>query len=84
MTDRTALRASYQDRAMISVSCVPFRGTRGYATLMVDPRGEELALDAQISGGCMIILNETSAAALFCVLAAWLAGLGAPQGVRVA
>jgi hypothetical protein len=69
---------------MISVSCVPFRGTRGYATLMVDPRGEELALDAQISGGCMIILNETSAAALFCVLAAWLAGLGAPQGVRVA
>jgi hypothetical protein len=50
---------------------------------MVDPRDEELALDAQISGGCMIILDETSAAALFCALAGWLAGIGITQKTAV-
>jgi hypothetical protein len=40
---------------------------------MVEKRGEEIVLDAQVSGGCMIIFDEAGATALFDLLGAWLA-----------
>jgi hypothetical protein len=57
---------------MIPVSCIPHRGSRGFAILMVDRRGEEVVLEAQVSGGCTIIFDEVGARALFDVLGTWL------------
>jgi hypothetical protein len=42
---------------------------------MVEKRGEEIVLDVQVTGGCMIILDEAAGAALFDVLGTWLAGV---------
>jgi hypothetical protein len=63
---------SGQNSATIPVSCIPHRGTRGFATLMVERRGEEVVFDVQVTGGCTIILEDATAAALFDLLGAWL------------
>jgi hypothetical protein len=68
---------SGQNSATIPVSCIPHRGTRGFATLMVERRGEEVVLDVQVTGGCTIILEDATAATLFDLLGAWL-GSAAP------
>jgi hypothetical protein len=39
---------------------------------MVEKRGEEIVLDVPVAGGCVIILDEAGAAALFDVLGTWL------------
>ena len=46
---------------------------------MAEKRGEEIALDVQVTGGCMIMLDETAGLALFDVLGTWLAS----QGVQI-
>lgn len=63
---------SSQNSSVIPVSCIPHRGPRRFAILMVEKRGEEIMLDAQVTGGCTIILKEASAAALFDLLGTWL------------
>lgn len=83
MTDSTVRTASHRTRAVIPISCVPYRGARGFATLLVDQRGAEIVLDVQVTGGCMIILDEAGAAGLFGLLAAWLAGISVVPGAEI-
>lgn len=72
MADGATVGASGENSRTIPVSCALHRGPRGFATLMVEKRGEKIALDVQVTGGCVIILDEAGAAALFDVLGTWL------------
>jgi len=72
MADDTTMRGSCESSRTIPVSCVPHRGSRGFATLVVEKRGEEIVFDVQVTGGCMIILDEAAATVLFDVLGTWL------------
>ena len=80
MTENTTANVSCENSRTIPVNCVPHRGTRGFATLMVGQRGEEIVLDVQVTGGCMIILDEAAATALFDVLGTWIADQGVEIG----
>ena len=73
MTENATASVSGENSRTIPVNCVPHRGTRGFATLMVDKHGEEIVLDVQVTGGCLIILDEVAATALFDILGTWLA-----------
>lgn len=59
----------------IPVTVTTFGGSPGFASLLVEQLGDEIKLDAQVEGGCLITLTERSAGALFDVLGAMLAGL---------
>jgi hypothetical protein len=72
MADGATARASYENSRTIPVSYTLHRGPRGFATLMVERRGEEVVFDVQVTGGCTIILEDATAAALFDLLGAWL------------
>jgi hypothetical protein len=72
MTENATASVSCETSRTIPVSYAPHRGPRGFATLMVDKRGEEIVLDVPVAGGCVIILDEAGAAALFDVLGTWL------------
>jgi hypothetical protein len=72
MADGATVRASCENSGTIPVNCVPQGGSRGFATLRVEKRGEEIVLDVQVTGGCVIILDEAAATALFDVLGTWL------------
>lgn len=72
MAEGATARASCENSRTIPVSCAPHRGQRGFATLMVEQHGEEMVLDVQVTGGRLIILDETAATALFDILGAWL------------
>lgn len=56
----------------ILASCAPHRGPRVFAPLMVEVRDGEIVLDAQISNGCQVILDEAGVSVLFDLLGAWL------------
>ncbi|MBV9140505.1 MAG: hypothetical protein JO115_06265 [Pseudonocardiales bacterium] len=72
MTENTTASVSDENSGTIPVSCVPHGGSRGFATLMVHKHGEEIVLEAQVTGGCLIILDDDAAAALFDLLGTWL------------
>jgi len=72
MADGATVRGSCGKSRTIPVTCVPHGGSRGFATLMVHKRGEEIVLDVPVTGGCVIILDEAAATALFDVLGTWL------------
>ena len=55
---------------MILASCAPHRGSRVFAPLMMEVRNGEIVLDAQVSNGCQIILDEAGVSALFDFLGA--------------
>ncbi|MBV9139311.1 MAG: hypothetical protein JO115_00025 [Pseudonocardiales bacterium] len=55
-------------------------GARGFVTVMVDQRGEQIVLDRQLTGGYGVILDEAGAAALCGLLRAWLTGRGVEIG----
>lgn len=73
MTEVTRASTPCENSTTIPASCVPYRGARVFTTLIVERRGRQIVLDAQITHGCMIILDEGSATALFDLLGAWLA-----------
>jgi hypothetical protein len=75
MPKSATARLSRDNGGTIPVNCIVHRGPRGFATLMVQTRGGEVVLDAQVTGGCTIILNEAGASALFDLLGAWLTGV---------
>jgi len=56
----------------ILASCAPHRGPRVFAPLLVETRDGEIVLDAQVSNGCQITLDEAGVSALFDLLGAWL------------
>jgi len=56
----------------ILASCAPHRGPRVFAPLLVQTRDGEIVLDAQVTGGCEIILDEAGVSELFDLLGAWL------------
>jgi hypothetical protein len=70
MTESASASVADENSGTIPVSCVPYRGARGFATLVVEKRGEEIVLDAQVTNGCMIILDEAGATVLFDLLGA--------------
>jgi hypothetical protein len=72
MADDTTVRGSCESSRTIPVSCVPHRGSRGFAALVVEKRGEEIMLDVQVADRFMIIFDEAAATALFDVLGTWL------------
>ena len=65
--------ASRGNRKAIPVTCGVHRGPRGFANLVVErkPNGD-IVLDPHVTGGCVIILDEPAARALFDVLRTWL------------
>lgn len=72
MTENATAIVSCENSGTIPVSYVPHGGSRGFATLMVAKRGEEIVLDVHVTGGCVIIFDDDAAAALFDVLGTWL------------
>lgn len=74
MPESATTRLACARSSTIPVSCMPHRGPRGFATLLVEARGGEVVLDAQVTGGCTIILDEAGASVLFDLLGAWLTG----------
>ncbi|MBV9139741.1 MAG: hypothetical protein JO115_02265 [Pseudonocardiales bacterium] len=74
MTENATARASGETSWTIPVTCALRGGPRGFAAVMVEQSGEEIVLDAQVTGGCMIVLDEAGATALFDILGTWLGG----------
>jgi hypothetical protein len=62
-----------RNRRTIPTTCQTHGGCRGFCNLGVakTPDGE-IVLDPHITGGCVIVLDETAAAALFDALGEWL------------
>jgi hypothetical protein len=56
----------------ILASCAPHRGPRVFAPLLVQARDGEVVLEAQVTGGCQIVLDEAGVSVLFDFLGAWL------------
>lgn len=65
--------ASRENRRAIPVTCGVHKGPRGFANLVVErkPNGD-IVFDMHVTGACVIIFDETAAAALFKVLGTWL------------
>lgn len=73
VTEGATASASREDRRAIPVSCALHRGPRGFANLVVErKRDGEIVFDPHVTGGCVIILDEDAATALFEVLRTWL------------
>lgn len=64
--------AARANRRAIGVSCALHRGPQGFANLVMEKRGGEIILDPHVTGGCVIILDEAAAAAIFDQLGEWL------------
>lgn len=48
----------------IMVTCSA-HGARGFCNLRITKVGGEITLDPHVAGGCVIVLNETAATAVF-------------------
>ncbi|MGH3698401.1 MAG: hypothetical protein ACRDRU_11275 [Pseudonocardiaceae bacterium] len=59
-------------RKVIPTTCSVQGVARGYTNLAVLQIGSEIVLDPHVTGGCVIVLDETAANALFKVLREWL------------
>jgi hypothetical protein len=59
-------------RKVIPTTCTVHGGARGYTNLAVSQIGGEIMLDPHVTGGCVIVLDETAANALCNVLGEWL------------
>jgi len=72
MSKNTTASLTRDSTITILASCAPHRGSRVFAPLMMEVRNGEIVLDAQVSNGCQIILDEAGVSALFDLLGAWL------------
>lgn len=72
MSADTPVRKPNPNRRVISVSCSVHGGARGFTNLAVAQIGGEIVLDPHVTGGCVIVLDETAANALLDVLGEWL------------
>jgi hypothetical protein len=60
-------------RRTIPVTCrIAGHSCRGFCNLRVTKIGGDIELDPHVTGACVIVLDETAAAALFDVLRQWL------------
>jgi hypothetical protein len=74
MRENATTSLSCGSTSTILVSCALHRGPRVFAPLLVQARDGEIVLEAQVTGGSMIIFDEAGASVLFDLLGAWLTG----------
>jgi hypothetical protein len=74
MPENATISLSRGSTSTILARCALHRGPRVFAPLMVQARDGEVVLEAQVTNGCQLILDEAGASALFDLLGAWLTG----------
>lgn len=63
---------SRDHRRTIPATCRIHGGPQGFCNLRVSKANGDIVLDPHVSGACVIVLDETAAAALFDALGEWL------------
>ncbi|MGH3831517.1 MAG: hypothetical protein ACRDRS_13915, partial [Pseudonocardiaceae bacterium] len=64
------------NRGAVSATCAMHRGPRGFANLVLEkrlePDGAEIILDPNVTGACVLILDEDAAVVVRDALIEWL------------
>jgi hypothetical protein len=72
-TDLPPTQHAGERRKVIRVTCALDRGPAEFANLVVSQHGASIKLDPQITGACVITLDENSAGVLRDKLTEWFA-----------
>ncbi|MGH3854749.1 MAG: hypothetical protein ACRDR6_14895 [Pseudonocardiaceae bacterium] len=62
MADGANPRARPANRRAIGVACAVHKGLRGFANLVLEKQGSEIIFDPHVTGECVIVLEEDTAA----------------------
>ena len=65
------LQTRRMNELTIIVTCSA-HGARGFCNLRITKVGREITLDPHVAGGCVIVLDEIAASAVFDMFGEWL------------